>query len=454
MREQTPRSSLMAVAISLAATAVFVAPVHGQLTMENSKILADDGEEFDQFGWAVALDNGLLAVGTNAADDQGANSGSAYLFSSSTGMQLFKLLPVDGAADDYFGYSIALQDGVVAVGAVWDRDNGIEAGSAYLFEASTGLQLHKLLPADGAADAWFGYSIAIDGGTVVVGAAYDDAVGNDSGAAYIFDAITGAQLLKLVPTDAAPDDLFGYAVAVRSGVVALGAVWDDDNGTNSGSVYLFDASTGVQIDKLLPSDGGEHDFFGTAVDLDSGVVAVGARGDDDNGSAAGAAYLFEAATGNQTAKLLPADGEAEDQFGASIAIDRGVVVVGAPGADDNGSDSGAAYVFDAGTGVQLRKCLPADGAAGDGFGYSVAASMETLVAGTPFDDDNGADSGSAYVCRAVCRADLTGDGTVDTLDFLLFLGAWSQGDPLADWDGNGLLNTLDFLAYLNDWSAC
>ncbi len=134
--------------------------------------------------------------------------------------------------------------------------------------------------------------------------------------------------LKLLPRDGASGHLFGNSIAIDNGVVAVGAIWDDDNGSDSGSAYLFDASTGVQIAKLLPSDGAAGDHFGLSIAIDDGVVAVGASGDDVNGPNSGSAYLLDASTGAQIAKLLPDDGAAGDRFGHSIAINDGVVAMG------------------------------------------------------------------------------------------------------------------------------
>ena len=112
------------------------------------------------------------------------------------------------------------------------------------------------------------------------------------------------------------NDQFGGSIAIDNGVVAVGAHWDDDNGNASGSAYLFDATTGQQLHKLLPSDGAAGDCFGFSIAIANGVVAVGALDDDDNGTASGSAYLFDATTGQQLYKLLPSDGAAGDMFGS------------------------------------------------------------------------------------------------------------------------------------------
>jgi hypothetical protein len=421
-------------------------------TAQQSKLLASDGAADDLFGFSIATDNGVVAVGARDDDDNGADSGSAYLFDAS-GAQLFKLLPSDGAAGDEFGFSIAIDSGVVAVGAIFDDDNGSDSGSAYLFDASTGTQLYKLLPSDGAAGDEFGFSIAINSGVIAVGVRDNDDNGSDSGSAYLFDASTGTQLFKLLPSDGAAGDKFGRSIAIHNGVVAVGAYFDDDNGAQSGSAYLFDASTGELLLKLLPSDGAAFDQFGTSIAIHNGVVAVGARDDNDNGSDSGSAYLFDASTGTQLLKLLPADGAANDQFGTSIAIANGVVAVAANLDDDNGSQSGSVYLFDASTGTQLSKLPPSDGAAGDEFGRSIAIGSGVVAVGADGDDNN---SGSAYVFsvpQLECLADVNHDGFVTPTDFTAWINAFNNQLPECDQNSDGSCTPTDFTAWIANFNA-
>ncbi len=272
------------------------------------------------------------------------------------GDQLAKLLPDDGAADDSFGISVAIGGSTALVGSSWDDDNGAQSGSAYLFDATTGRQIAKLLPDDGAMDDTFGVSVAIRGDTAIVGAPGDDnACEGDplcnSGSAYLFDTTTGRQIAKLLPDDGAAGDAFGISVAISGPpgkeVAIVGAPLDNDNGTFSGSAYLFDTTTGRQIAKLLADDGATNDLFGRRVAITGATALVGANGDDDNGDESGSAYLFDATTGQQIAKLLPDNGATADYFGISVAISGATAVVGAVGDDDNGSNSGSAYLFDA-----------------------------------------------------------------------------------------------------------
>ncbi len=318
----------------------------GQVLYEDTKLLPSDGAGFDEFGGSIAIDNGVIAVGASGND--GKVTGSVYLFDASTGGQLFKLHANDGAEYDLFGHSIALDNGVVAIGARGDHDDFLDpfTGSAYLFDASTGAQLFKLAASDGEQGDEFGVSIAIGDGVVAVGVPGDDDNGRDSGSVYVFEVSTGAYLFKLLASDRVESDRFGVSVAIDNGVVAVGAFGNYDDITATGSAYLFDASTGAQLFKLVASDGAGRDSFGNSIALANGVVAVGAVANDDNGIDSGSAYLFDASTGKQLAKLLPSDGAEDDWFGGSIAIDNGVAVVSAIGDDDNGDRSGSAYVFD------------------------------------------------------------------------------------------------------------
>ncbi|CAK0905908.1 unnamed protein product [Prorocentrum cordatum] len=167
---------------------------------------------------------------------------------ATTSAQMLKLLAGDGVAFDQFGVSVAVSsDGArVVVGAdyYYADDQGIDFGSAYVLDGTTGERLLKLVASDGAAGDQFGYSVAVssDGARVVVGARGDDDQGSSSGSAYVFDGTTGERLLKLVASDGAAEDEFGYSVAVSSdgARVVVGAIFDNDQGTSSGSAYVFD----------------------------------------------------------------------------------------------------------------------------------------------------------------------------------------------------------------------
>ena len=451
------------VLFAAAGAVLSTAPAYADLGDQLFKLLPNDGAAEDFFGISIAISGATAIVGARNDDDNGDFSGSAYLFDTTTGRQIAKLLADDGAVFDLFGFSVAISpDGIgttAIVGARSDDDNGADSGSAYLFDTTTGRQLFKLLADDGAAFDQFGHSVAISGTIAIVGAIWDDDNGSNSGSAYLFDTTTGRQIAKLLPNDGAADDNFGICVAISGATAIVGAWFDDDNGTDSGSAYLFDISdpkNPVQIAKLVPDDGAPEDLFGNSVAISGAAAIVGAYWDNDNGSASGSAYLFDTTTGRQVAKLLANDGAADDLFGVSVAIGGATAIVGAVWDDHNGSNSGSAYLFDTTTGRQIAKLLPNDGAAFDNFGISVAISGATAIVGAFLDDDNGSNSGSAYLFDAsVCPWDLDANDSVGVSDLLSLLASWGlcKGCP-ADFDGNGNVGVSDLLALLANWGPC
>jgi hypothetical protein len=369
------------------------------------KVLAGDGAALDQFGRSVGISGPTAIVGASGDDDNGALSGSAYLFDTTSGAQSAKLTASDAAEGDQFGRSVAMSGTIAIVGAHHDDDNGGNSGSAYLFDTTTGAQLAKLRASDGAEGDLFGWSVAISGTTAIVGA-YNDETNNgpNRGSAYLFDTTTGLQSAKLTASDGALDDLFGYSVGISGTTAIVGAYKDDDHGNASGSAYLFDTVTGDLLFKLRADDAAESDWFGQSVAVSGTTAIVGARKDDDNGDSSGSAYLFDTTTGAQIAKLTASDAAANDVFGAAVAISGGIAIVGAWGDDDNGSASGSAYLFDTTSGAQIAKLTASDGAMIDLFGFAVAISGTTAIVGAYGDDDNGTESGSAYIYSSPAAA--------------------------------------------------
>jgi hypothetical protein len=193
-----------------------------------------------------------VVVGAYGDDDSGTDSGSAYVFVKpsegwSDMTQTAKLTAADGATEDYFGQSVSISGDVAVVGASWDGDNGPLSGSAYVFvKPSEGwanmTQTAKLTASDGWHYRMFGRSVSISGDMVMVGA--PDIKYTTSGLAYVFVKPSGGwtnmtQTAKLRPSDGAAGDFFGQSVAVSGDTGVIGAWQDDDNGTYSGSAYVF-----------------------------------------------------------------------------------------------------------------------------------------------------------------------------------------------------------------------
>jgi len=369
---------------------VIVFPVFGQIINENIKLWDVNGDNNDQFGNSVAIDQGIVAIGAIGNDELFVGAGSAFLFDASTGGQIAQFFPNPSVGNIKFGYCIAIEDSIVAVGAPFDDINGSSSGSVYLFNANTGAQIAIVTPNDGQYNDHFGGAIALDNGILAVGSSSDDDNGSNTGSVYTFNASTGTQIAKFLPNDGQDNANFGHAVDIANDILAVGAYRDDDNGSLSGSAYSFDVLTGVQLNKLLPNDGEAYDLFGDNVSIYDGIVAIGAKSDGQQGGSSGSVYIFNAITGNQIIKLLTNDGTSADNFGFCVTLENGIVAAGAYGDGDNGTDSGSAYLFDALEGLQIAKLLPSDGEAFASFGASIAMDNGLLVVGASLDDTIGA----------------------------------------------------------------
>ena len=257
--------------------------------------------------------------------------------------------PGDPAPGDNFGQSVSLSEDYSAIGAPKDSDGGYYSGSVYIFkrDGSSLTQQTKLTAGDAAAYDYFGSSVSVSGDYVIVGAYGDDDAGESSGAAYIFkhEGTTWIQKAKLVAGDAAAYDYFGSSVSICGDYAIVGAYGDDDGGIDSGAAYFYkrEGTTWIQQAKFKANDAAAYDYFGWSVSIDTDYAIVGAYGNDDAGESSGAAYIFNK-QGEQT-KITANDAEAYDYFGYSVDISRNYAIVGAYGDDDEGINSGAAYLF-------------------------------------------------------------------------------------------------------------
>ena len=382
------------------------------LQAQIAKLTASDGVAGDLFGHSVAVDGDTAVVG--AYEDE-SEKGAAYVLakdSSGAWSQVAKLTASDGEAGDIFGWSVAVDGDTVVVGARYDD-------SAYVFTKpgtgwATATETAKLTASDRVVGDWFGQSVAVDWDTVVVGASEDDG----SGSAYVFtkaaDSVwtDATQTAKLTASDGDDFDEFGKSVAVDGDTVVAGA----PNNDGYGSAYVFikpaagwdDATQTAKLTPGATDDGaaGLAGTFGAAVAVDGDTVVVGASA---YSGSQGRAYVFTKPSGGwedaeRTAELATSDDE-KNQFGWSVAVDGNTVVVGAhtDDASDSVNDSGSVYVFTKATdsvwadATETVKLTATDGASGEQFGWSIAAGGGTVVVGAHWDDDKGADSGSAYV---------------------------------------------------------
>jgi FG-GAP repeat len=321
---------------------------------QQQKLMASDGTPDDGFGASVAIRGDRIVVG---ASRMNAYQGSAYVFSrrGSSWREQQKLTAKNGAYSDLFGMSVAIGDDTIVVGAPGTDDGQVfDTGSAYVFENSGGSWIpQELVNTPRGAGDGFGWSVAVSGSTIVVGAP-DNGPPLGHGTATIFARTNGVWSWQqaLVANDGATGDWFGAAVAISGAMVVVGAPKDDDFGVvDQGSAYVFGGKGGVwwQQQKLINLYPGDFDSFGSSVATNGKMVAVGVPSDELFGTPdQGTALVYEWSGGAWRVHqwFLFMTGTVLRAFGTSVAISEGTVVVGAPGAFFFG---GSAHVFDQNT---------------------------------------------------------------------------------------------------------
>jgi hypothetical protein len=256
-------------------------------------------------------------------------------------------------------------------------------------------QIAKLYASDGGAGGYLGYPGAMDfdDDLIVIGNSRYDDLGSFSGIVYVFDTSNEYAEIKLTSSDRAAGDQYGFAIAIDNNLIVIGAHGNDDLGSRSGSVYVFDASNGYSETKLTASDGAENDYFGQSVAIDGNLIVIGASNNGDSGSA----YVFDASNSFSETKLNSSDGTINDYFGQSVAIDGNLIVIGNYHDEGSFSSSGSVYVFDASNSFNETKFAASGSTVDDQFAESVAIDGNLIIVGAPYDSDLGLNSGSIYI---------------------------------------------------------
>jgi hypothetical protein len=333
------------------------------------KLVVSDSLPLANFGASISLDGDRLAVG--APNDNG-EIGAVYLFDRNLGGaeqwgQLKKLTPENGEAGDYFGVSVVLQNDLLFIGADGDDDKAGDAGTVYLFQRNQGGVdqwgfVKKIYSTHTDHGDHFGSAMAFDRDTLVVGAPFDDLVGaNRAGKVIVFErnqdgADQWGEVKVIWTSDAVTDDFFGTSVAISGDYLAAGAIGQDAFGSDSGAVYIFFRHEGGlnqwgATKKIIASDGGMSQKFGTSVSMRGPLLLVGEPEDGTFITGNGAAYLygyFQGGIGNwgEVAHLLASDAANLDGFGGAVVLGPNHLFVGARLDDDRGDNSGSVYVFD------------------------------------------------------------------------------------------------------------
>jgi FG-GAP repeat len=339
--------------------------------------------------------------------------------------QKAELIGSDAALDDEDGFSVALDGSTALVGA---PTNNLDQGAAYVFTQSGGVwtQQAKLVASDGLSTDEFGYAVALQGTTAVIGAPFATTSVAEAGLVYVFTQSGGVwtQATELSQTAPTGSDRFGISVALSGTTAVVGAPGHRiglNNGAGAAYVLTGSGSSWTGFPAISAADGAASDQFGTAVALSGTTLAVSSPLHSTSGIQGGAVYVYNGSGGSYTltAELTAKNPGNGDELGYNIALSSNLLVAGAPARSVLGLASGSAVVFAQSGGVwaQQAELSPSAGGSGDDFGLDVALSGYTVLIGAPAHEVGALLSqGEAYV-------------------FTQTDGVWSQSSTITAADG-------------------
>jgi FG-GAP repeat protein len=363
---------------------------------QQQNLVANDAATGDGFASAVAVDGNTAVVGAPFDDDLGFDAGSAYVFvrNGSVWTQEAKLLGSTSGANDWFGWSVALNGNTAIVGAPQYFSG---SGKAYVFvrNGSVWTEQQLLVISNPSGTDQFGFAVALNGDRALIGAPthFDP----NEGSAFVFlrSGTVWSEEAELHAWDGS-ESQFGIAVGLSGDTAIVGNRFD---GPGSAFVFIRNGTQWFTEQKLVPND--SSSYFGNAVAVSGDTALVGAPGDDDNGPDSGSASVYLRVAGQWflQAKLIGMGVGANDSFGANVALSGDTAVLGARFDSQLASNAGATYVFTrSGTQwSQAQKLFAGDGGPGDYFGSSLDVSGTLIATGTPYKDGVGVDSGALYM---------------------------------------------------------
>lgn len=307
------------------------------------KLTASDGAENALFGGAISLNGDLAVIGASRAGGRGA----AYVFDVNTGMELRKFIAPDAAQEGRFGSAVAISGNLILVGAPVSNaaiqvGDPIE-GAAYLFDFIAGTQVRRFSALELGISGGIGSAVALGGGLAVIAASGHARGGvSRSGSVVVVDARSGAVIRTLTPSGEIGASRFGNSLSMSGSVALIGAPFDNNS---RGAAYAFDMPTGFQLRKLISPEPNAVGTFGSSVALSGNLALIGAPQEITQNGLTGAAHLMDFRAGTAIRRLLPSDVVNANTIGSSVALGINAAIIGSSQDDDRGTNAGAAYVF-------------------------------------------------------------------------------------------------------------
>ena len=430
-------------------------------TSSETKIAASDGNAQNNFGISLSVSNEDVLIGAPGNCSDGDNHGAVYHFrfdaDISQWLEVGKIEAIDPDAFDMFGRSVSFFNDYAIIGARKDCVFNPNGGKVYLFhyDGAAWQQTARLTSSPYAGDD-FGAAVAINDAYAAIGAPLGGV--NLAGKVYVYKRV-GADWTPdaiITPSDSRMMDYFGFSVALCDSALIVGAPGIDlfhvnPKGGGVGLAYIFQRVDGVwqETARFLPADATANNNFGCSVDIDGDYAVVGAGKDDVLDFDTGAVYVYrndELDGWINEIKLTPLDADSGDYFGSSVSLSGKYLVVGAPGVDGLGENSGAVYSFllsEEGW-TQKTKTSAGDASENDQFGAAVSISEKLTVVGAPYKAIAGAEmQGAAYIYDNI-------DDLALPVELSYFSAVDQDGDVVLSWQTQSELDNIGFIIERRD----
>ena len=369
-------------------------------------LVAPHGSDERQFGKNVELIGDWIAIATDTGKDGSLQPGSVLLYDlADPGRRPEEVLRApDRNWPDEFGSDMAASGRRLLIGAPGDSEADWDSGAAWLYELEDDWSLvSSLQPKVVESGARFGDAVAIDGDWVAIGSPRSDGSGIASGAVHLFDGRSGSwrESQCIQAPDGASGDFFGDSLALCGKWLAVGSWGDDDRGEKSGSVWIFhlEREGWRAVQKLAPLELQSRDLFGCSLGLSDEWLLVGSSGWNTNQGAIHA-FKLEDSTWRRKRLLRAPGGTSEEWLGYSLAMNRSLMVAGAPARRSGTTMNGGIDLFklEADTWHWVQRVEPSgkDWRQPNQFGWSVATDGRRVMVGRIDDADDEAEAGRAW----------------------------------------------------------
>jgi hypothetical protein len=395
-----------------------------------------------EYGVGISMGESYLGVGSFRENVSFGHDGRVYLYNADTGAYLRTIHTPNSSLNGAFGWSIAFDGDLMLVGSYADFNMNNSSGAGYLFNSDTGELLADFVSEIGQAGDGSGWSVALQGPLALVGAPGYDEGAADAGGVHAYFTTFLSQITTILPDTPIAGERFGWSVAIDGDYIVVGAPYIADSPLQTGSVYVFDVLTGLQLHRIVPAGSAVGDFVGGSVDISEGVIAIGAPYNDTMANNAGAVYLYDAQTGSLIDTYHASNPSSSDRFGVSVSIEAGTLVVGAPGRDQIGRvNVGSVFVFSVDGSYEVT---PPFISTQQEFGRRTVINDGRIAgAGVGVLDIDG----YAATLGRFCNADVNADGVRDFFDVSAFIKFQ------LDYNGDGIFNFFDVSAFLADYNS-